>query len=173
MLQVPVPRLEPFVRARHAHYDPAYVSNDPAFAHAHVTALGPFLPAGSLTTTALAMVAEIVSSTAPFDFTLERIDTFPNGIVHLLPEPAEPFAELTRRLWSAFPQCPPYAGAFADVVPHLTLDALSTEVTEASTAVAVGPWLPALCRAEQLQLAWYEPGGCRVLHAWPISSASC
>jgi hypothetical protein len=173
VLQVPVPQLEPFVRGRHAHYDPAYVSGDPTFGHAHVTALGPFLPQESLTTAALAAVAEIASSTAPFDFTLERIDTFPNGIVHLLPEPAESFATLTRRLCTAFPQCPPYAGEFGDVVPHLTLDALSTEVTEASTGAAVAPWLPARCRAEQLQLAWYEPDACRVLRAWPLSSGSC
>ncbi|NUO89683.1 MAG: 2'-5' RNA ligase family protein [Dermatophilaceae bacterium] len=173
VLQVPVPQLEPFVRARHAHYDQAYVSDDPSFGHAHVTALGPFLPRDSLTPGALTAVAEIASSTAPFAFTLERIDTFPNGIVHLLPNPATTFVALTRRLWDAFPQCPPYAGEFADVVPHLTLDAVSSEVTEASTAREVAPWLPAACRAEQLQLAWYEPGACRVLHAWPLSSASC
>lgn len=169
VLQVPVPPLEAFVRARHAHYDQAYVSGDPAFVHAHITALGPFLPAPSLTPAALAEVAQIASGTAPFDFTLERIDTFPNGIVHVLPEPAAPFAELTRRLWAAFPQCPPYAGAFDDVVPHLTLDAVSDDVSEASTARDVGASLPASCRAEELQLAWYEPGSCRVLHSWPLT----
>ena len=56
-------------------------------------------------------VAEIACTTMHFDFTLAQLDTFPNGIVHLLPEPAEPFADLTARLWAAFPQCPPYAGA--------------------------------------------------------------
>jgi hypothetical protein len=168
VLQVPVPQLEPYVRGRHAHYDPAYVSDDPRFGHAHVTALGPFLPPASLTAAALATVAAIASETPAFDFTLERIDTFPNGIVHLLPDPATSFAALTRRLWSAFPHCPPYAGEFGDVVPHLTLDAVSPEVTEALTARAAAPWLPAHCRAERLQLAWYEPGACRVLHVWPL-----
>ncbi|GAB3881674.1 hypothetical protein GCM10028802_27160 [Terrabacter terrigena] len=165
-----MPQLEPFVRARHAHYDGAYVSSDPAFVHAHVTALGPFLPVASITPEALATVAGIASSTAPFDFILKRVDTFPNGIVHLLPEPAEPFAGLTQRLWDAFPQCPPYAGAFDDVVPHLTLDAVSGEVTEASTTRDVGPGLPARCRAEQLHLAWYEPDACRVLHSWRLTA---
>ena len=168
VLQVPVPQLEPYVRTRHEHYDQAYVSDDPDFGHAHVTALAPFLPAESLTPATLAAVAEIASETKSFEFTLQRIDTFPNGIVHLLPDPATSFASLTRRLWAAFPECPPYAGEFGDVVPHLTLDALSGDVTEASTARAVGPWLPARCRAEQLQLAWYEPGACRVLQTWPL-----
>jgi hypothetical protein len=26
-------------------------------------------------------------------------------------------------VWSAFPDCPPYGGAFAEVVPHLTVAA--------------------------------------------------
>ena len=161
-----MPSLERFVRDRHRHYDPAYVSDDPAFVHAHVTALAPFLAGPSLTAEVLASVGEIASSTASFGFTLEHIDTFPNGIIHLLPAPAAPFATLTRRLWEAFPQCPPYAGAFPDVVPHLTLDALSADVSEASTRRAVAPDLPAHCRAERLDLAWWEPGRCRVMHSW-------
>ena len=44
VLQIPVPELEPFVRQRHEHYDPHFVSTDPAFVHAHITVLGPFLP---------------------------------------------------------------------------------------------------------------------------------
>jgi len=169
VLQVPVPQLETFVRARHAHYDQAYVSADPAFVHAHITALGPFLPAECLTPSALATVGEIAAGTAPFDFTLARVGTFPNGIVHLLPDPASPFAALTRRLWSAFPECPPYAGQFAEVVPHLTLDAVSDDVTEASTVRDLRRHLPARCRADVLHLAWYEPGACRVLHSWPLT----
>jgi hypothetical protein len=171
VLQVPVPALEPFVLARTRHYDTDYVSTDPAFVHAHVTALAPFLPSHALTEAALATVTRIAASTAPFDVTLEVLDTFPNGIVHLLPEPSAPFAALTATLWAAFPQCPPYAGRFGDVVPHLTLDALSDDVTEESTRRRVAPHLPARCRAERLDLAWYEPGACRVLRSWPLGAA--
>jgi hypothetical protein len=170
VLLVPVPPLEPFVRSRTAHYDPAYVSDDPAFVHAHVTALGPFLRRSELDADACARVAEIASATEPFDFTLDRIATFPNGIVHVLPEPVEPFRRLTADLWDAFPQCPPYAGAFPDVVPHLTLDVVSDGVTEASTRTAVTRWLPARARAGRLDLAWYEPGGCRILRSWPLGT---
>lgn len=168
VLQVPVPQLEPFVLVRTRHYDLDYVSADPAFTHAHVTALGPFLALADQTPDALGMVGEIASGTEPFDFTLETVDTFPNGIVHLLPSPSAPFARLTARLAHAFPQCPPYAGRFGAVVPHLTLDALGADVTEASTRSLVAPWLPARCRAERLDLAWYEPGRCRVLHSWRL-----
>src|SRR5690349_10535515 len=43
VLQVPVPPLEPFVRKRTAFHDATFLSDDPTFGHAHVTALGPFL----------------------------------------------------------------------------------------------------------------------------------
>ena len=169
VLQVPVPALEPFVVARTRHYDTDYVSADPDFVHAHVTALAPFLGEESLTESALAVVAEVAATTRPFDFVLETVDTFPNGIVHLLPEPSGPFAALTATLWAAFPQCPPYAGRFGAVVPHLTLDAVSDEVTETSTRRMVGTHLPARCRAERLDLAWYEPGSCRTLRSWRLA----
>lgn len=171
VLQVPVPPLEPLVLERTRHYDTDYVSADPDFVHAHVTALAPFLDAPQLTPAALDAIAEIACATESFDFTLEQVATFPNGIVHLLPEPADPFATLTATLWRAFPQCPPYAGRFGDAVPHVTLDALSDSVTEASTRGLVDALLPARCRAERLDLAWYAPGACRVLHSWPLGTS--
>jgi len=166
VLQVPVPELERFVRARTAHYDTDYVSADPAFTHAHVTALGPFLR--DVDDEAAATVGAIVADTSPFAFTLERIATFPNGIIHLVPEPDDAHRELTRRLWEAFPHCPPYAGEFADVRPHLTLDARSETVTEESTRALLGDLVPARCQAERLDLAWYAPRGCRVLRSWEL-----
>lgn len=168
VLQVPVPPLEAFVRGRHAHYDPAYVSSDPAFTHAHITALGPFLDPVELGDEERALVAKIAAATEPFAFTLERIESFANGIIHLRPEPDRPFRELTARLVEAFPGCPPYAGRYAEVVPHLTLDLRTESVTEATTRAALGDVLPVTCRAERLDLAWYAPHGCRLLEAWPL-----
>lgn len=172
VLLVPVPALEPFVIERHRHYDKAYVSSDPAFVHAHVTALGPFLPPERVTEAVVRTVDEIACATAPFDFTLQRVETFPNGIVHLLPEPGDGFRALTTALSQAFPQFPPYGGAFPDPVPHLTLDALSRSVSESSTRRAVGPWVPVACRAERLDLAWYEPHRCRVLRSWRLGGSA-
>lgn len=170
VLQVPVPQLEPFVRARTGHYDADYVSSDPAFVHAHVTALGPFLPPEALGDRETDSILEVLRETEPFEFVLAQVATFPNGIVHLVPEPEEPFRRLTARLARAFPQCPPYAGEFPDVRPHLTLDALSDTVSEASTRDLLGELVPARCRADRLDLAWYEQGGCRILASWPLGS---
>jgi hypothetical protein len=170
VLLVPVPALEPFVRARTEHYDVDYVSPDPHFVHAHVTALAPFLPPAEIDAAALASIAEIVSATMSFTFSLEQVAVFPNGIIHLLPEPSAPFEMLTERLWRAFPGHPPYAGEFGSVVPHLTLDALSDSVTEESTRALVANHVPVRCRAERLDLAWYSPGDCRILHSWPLGA---
>ena len=57
--------------------------------------------------------------------------------------------------------------------PHLTLDALSADVTESSTRTALGAAVPAYCRAERVDLAWYEAGRCRVLRSWPLGAAGC
>lgn len=168
VLLVPVAQLEPFVGARTAHYDRDYLSADPAFVHAHVTALGPFLPPDRLTAAALDAVSEICRGMQPFAFELSRIATFPNGIIHLVPEPEDPFRELTARLWAAFPDCPPYAGEFPDVRPHLTLDARSDTVSERSTRCLLGDLVPATCAAERLDLAWYERGNCHVITSWPL-----
>ena len=168
VLLVPVPPLEAFVVSRWQHYDPAWVSTDPAFAHAHVTLLAPFLSGPDLSPRAVGRVAEIARSAVPFDFRLAELGTFPNGVVHLKPDPAGPFRDLTARLCAAFPQCPPYAGEFPDPEPHLTLDLASEEVTERSTRAALAGTLPVSCRAERVQLAWYEEGRCHVVAQWRL-----
>lgn len=169
VLQVPVPPMEPWIRERTAHYDLDYLSSDPQFTHAHVTALGPFVD--HLDETTDATVAAIAAQVEPFDFTLARLDTFPNGIIHLLPEPADGFARLTSLLIEAFPDHPPYGGDFPPV-PHLTLDLRHGEVTQESTRSLVGGAVPVRSRAEWLDLAWYEAGACRLLHRWPLGATA-
>ncbi|WP_110238924.1 2'-5' RNA ligase family protein [Nocardioides gilvus] len=165
VLQVPVPPLEAWVRARTAHYDVDYLSADPDFTHAHVTALGPFVD--RLDEATSAAVAAIAAQVEPFDFHLRRLDTFPSGIIHLLPEPAEGFVRLTNLLVTAFPDHPPYGGDFAPV-PHLTLDLRHGDVTESSTRDLLGTVVPVRSRAEWLDLAWYEAGACHLVHRWPL-----
>jgi 2'-5' RNA ligase len=166
VLQVPVPPLEPFIRARTEHYGPAYLSTDPAFTHAHVTALGPFAPV--LTDDVVRRVAAIAAETPPFEFVLApHLGRFTDGTLHLLPEPDEAFRKLTARLAAEFPDFPPYAGEF-EPVPHLTVDRLSGEVTVESTLALLGGVLPATCRGERLDLAWYEPHNTHVLASWTL-----
>lgn len=166
VLVVPVPELEAFVRGRWEHYDPAWVSTDPAFTHAHVTVLAPFLSTPSRAD--LERLVAIAADTPPIDFRLDEVHAFPDGVIHLPPDPSEPFSALTRRAWEAFPECPPYGGRYDDVTPHLTLDLTAGAVTVESTRDLLGEALPARCRAERLELHWYAAGDCRVQHSWSL-----
>ncbi|WP_435769451.1 2'-5' RNA ligase family protein [Nocardioides sp. SYSU DS0651] len=166
VLVVPVPALEACIRGRWQHYDATWVSSDPAFTHAHVTALAPFLSRPSVAD--LARVAAVAATTPAFGFTLERLGRFADGTLHLLPDPAAPFATLTARLWAEFPACPPYAGEFADVVPHLTVDRVGPGVTPESVRRELADLLPLTTRAERLELHWYAAGDCHVMESWPL-----
>lgn len=160
VLLVGVPALEDWVRARTAFYDPGFVCADPRFAHAHITVLAP-CPAST------DLLEQVAASVAPFDYALERLAVFPDGVIHLVPEPAGPFAALTAAARRAAPEVTPYWGR-AEPTPHLTLDRLGERVTLASTSARVGPLLPAAGRADELLLTWWESGGCRVLARAPL-----
>jgi hypothetical protein len=167
VLQLPVPALEEWVRDRTAHYDAGFVSADPRFAHAHITALGPFAPSPSVA--ALATIARLAGATAPVMVRLADLAQFPNGIIHLVPEPGERLRDLTARLVAAFPDWPPYGGEFGDdVQPHLTVDAASDEVSLTTTAALLADVVPVEVLLDRLQLAWWESGDCRVLHEWRL-----
>ena len=174
VLQLPVPPLEAWVRARTAHYDAGFVSADPRFGHAHVTALGPFDPDPDDET--LTTVAAIAAATDPVEVRLDRLAQFPNGIIHLVPDPDTALRDLTARLVAAFPQWPPYGGEFGtrpgDLQPHLTLDAASDDVDLASTEALLAGTVPVDAVLDRLQLAWWESGRCHVLHEWPLGTAT-
>lgn len=162
VLLVPVPPLEPFVRARTLFYDRSFLSADPAFTHAHVTLLAPLheLPDHD-------EVARALAGHGPFGFRLERLEVFPSGGIHLRPDERRPFSELIHALMRAFPQVAPFGGE--DPEPHLTLDMVSAEVSVASTRALLGDLVPASCRADHVELHWYEADACRVLDSWPLA----
>ncbi len=155
------------MRARTAHYDQGFVSSDPRFAHAHITALGPFDAAPGAA--ALEAIAAIAAATAPMTVRLARLAQFPNGIIHLRPEPEGGLREVSARLAREFPEHPPYGGRFGDVVePHLTVDAVGVEVSLASTQRLLADILPVTCELTELQLAWWESGNCHVQQVWSL-----
>jgi 2'-5' RNA ligase len=116
-LLVPVPEAEAAVSGWRARYDPAARAGIPA----HITVLYPFLPARRIDAAVLRSIRALAGSVPPFPFRLARIDSFTSGDLHLAPEPAEPFIALTEAIHARWPQCPPYGGRYATIVPHLTL----------------------------------------------------
>jgi hypothetical protein len=165
VLVVPVPALEPFMVERTRYYDPSFLSADPAFVHAHITLLAPWLPQPSPDD--LERVGKLAAATPPFSFTLADLRVFAGGTIHLAPEPAAPFQALTAELVAAFPQCPPYSGRF-EAVPHLTVDHLLGGVTLDQTRAALGALVPAACVADRISLQWYANHDCRTLAEWEL-----
>lgn len=168
VLVVAVPALEELVRRRTRHYDAAYLSSDPAFAHAHVTLLGPFLDAASLTSTTTAAVGRVLRRHEPFTARFEEVAQFPDGMIHLLPRDEEPFRRLTGDLAAAFPGFPPYAGSHVDPRPHVTLDRAGPGVDVAVVRRWVAGLVPVDVDVREARLSWYEEHRCRTLARWPL-----
>jgi hypothetical protein len=88
---------------------------------AHITALFPFLAERRLTDAVSERVQDALRDVEPFECTFERTAWFADHVLWLAPAAPDPFICVTRALWTAFPECPPYGGEFADIVPHLTV----------------------------------------------------
>lgn len=168
VIAFPVPELDGWVRERTEHYDASFVSTDPAFVHAHITVLGPWVC--DPTTVDLDRVAEVVDEIEPFDVTLGAVHAFPDGLIHLRPVPEDPIRDLTARLWEAFPEHPPYAGAYSDPTPHLTLDQTAPTITPHTVSQRLGETLPLAVRLDRLDLQWWANDDCRLLHSWKLGA---
>ncbi len=159
VLEIPVPQLEPYVRARTGFYDPAFVSTDTRFCHAHITLLAPFFELPDP-----ADVGRVIATLHAFDFRLADFHTFPGGLIHLRPQPQAPFRHAISALIAAFPDVIAYGGP--DPVPHLSLDVVSESVSLESTRMLVGGLVPAHCHARCVDMCWFESDHCTVLNRW-------
>lgn len=132
-LVVLVPEAEHLVERLRSVHDPMAGRGVPA----HVTALHPFR--ATLDDAAHELIAGVCAATPGWSARFGEAERFDDGVVFLAPRPAKPFAELTRRLTAAFPDCPPYGGAFADPIPHLTVGShLDGETADRLAATLAG-----------------------------------
>jgi 2'-5' RNA ligase len=81
-----------------------------------------------------------------FDVAFSGFGRFP-GTLWLAPEPAETFVAMTEALIGAFPNHPPYEGAFESITPHLTV-AQGDDLDAAETALAAA--LPLRAKASRV-----------------------
>ncbi len=168
VLVVPVPGVEDFVVERTERYDASFLSADPRFTHAHLTLLGPWVPMP--TPADLDVVAGIAASAEPFDYRLERVVAFPDGTIHLAPDPADPFAALTKVLFESFPDYPPYAGAFPDSPPHVTLEREAPGISVGSVRTELAAVLPVVGVADRIDLQWWDNDDCHVIASWALGA---
>jgi hypothetical protein len=113
-LIVAIPEAEPAVGALRLAHDSSAALGVPA----HVTILFPFADGADVDEEA---ISEVVASFPAFDFELDRVERFANGLVWLHPEPSALFSALIEAVWRRFPDHPPYEGAHATVIPHVTV----------------------------------------------------
>jgi 2'-5' RNA ligase superfamily len=146
-LIVAVPEAEPAVGDLRLRHDSSAAKGVPA----HVTILFPFAPPDAIDEDAL---RGLFARFPAFEFALDRVETFDEGVVWLRPQPMEPFADLTAAVYELYPDYPPYEGAHDIVVPHLTVSdgdfvevdvqlpiaARAHEVTLIEEAEADGRW---------------------------------
>ena len=116
-LIIEVPEAEPAVRHLRERLD----ASAPLGVPAHITVLFPFMPPETVDAGALARLAELFAGVGMFGFQLDRTSWFGADVLWLGPRDARPFRVLTQRVFSAFPDFPPFEGVFEDVVPHLTV----------------------------------------------------
>lgn len=144
-------------------FDPSAARGMPA----HVTVVYPFASVEEMSEEVLGTLGEICASTEPFDFDLVALGSFP-GVVYLVPEPKESFVDLVRELSFRLPAWPPYSGAYADVVPHLTIAQRRRVPRRLRGQLSAA--LPVRCRASVLELLVEEDGGWRTLRRFAMGA---
>jgi 2'-5' RNA ligase len=89
----------------------------------HCTLLYPWRRSEMLRTD-LEQLRQVASSFGPIQVELRGLGRFPNVALYLVPEPGDILCALMRAIWKAFPDSPPYEGAFGlrpAPVPHVTV----------------------------------------------------
>jgi 2'-5' RNA ligase superfamily len=93
---------------------------------AHVTILSPFLDSSALSSIVLGRLEAIAESVSAFDVTFTDVRRWASSAtgtpgLWLAPDPSEPFVALTRAVWAAYPDAPPYGLPDQPLEAHLTL----------------------------------------------------
>jgi 2'-5' RNA ligase len=111
------PAAESAVGAARARLDRAARVGVPA----HVTVTYPFKPPALLSDDDHRLLERVLTERSSLSLTCARTAWFGDAVVFVeLASPATVLA-LTEAVLAAFPEFPPYEGAFAEVVPHLTI----------------------------------------------------
>ena len=162
-LVVLVPEAESAVASMRRTYDPMSNKGVPA----HVTVLHPFRDVVDAAT--LAEVAALANGMNAFAAVLVRVGRFDGDVVFVEPEPLESFKDLTAATVRAFPDCPPYGGAFADPHPHLTIGNRVDDTTAQQIESDLSESLPIEFRVDHLTLLIEDDAGqWTVERSWPL-----
>jgi 2'-5' RNA ligase len=150
---LPVPEVEPVVGALRLRHDRAARLG----VHAHITLLYPFRAPQTLIDE-IETLRDVCASIEAFRFALTEVRRF-TATAYLQPDPSEAFAQITRTLVGMWPDCKPYSGAHANIIPHLTVaDGVDIETLSAVEDSLRGR-LPIQCVARQVWLMTSDDQG--------------
>jgi 2'-5' RNA ligase len=140
---------------------------------AHVTVLFPFAPPEQITTAVVQRLREVVGTVAPFDVELAETSWFGEDVLWLAPRDPGPFRRLTELVHGAFPDFPPFAGEFAEVVPHLTIGHGHDPVGMRAAEREIAPQLPVTARVDVVTLMTQARPGGRWTRSAELPLAAC
>jgi hypothetical protein len=171
LLLTPVPELDSVVRPRLERCSPELLPVDPDEPVAHITLLDPFADLGEIDDGMVSELRSFFADVLPFAFRLTSICQFPDGPTYLSADPAGPFRQLTHELFKRFPECPPYGGAFDDVVPHLSVPIPEGEDVD-KLRFELESRLPISAHAREAALYWSAPGASHTLETFSFGTAA-
>jgi 2'-5' RNA ligase len=146
------PAADAAVAAHRAHLDLAAGVGMPA----HVTVTYPFRPPGLLTAVDHRRLEHVFASRPAFSLTGIRTAWFGDAVLYVQLAEERTVRALIDAVTEAYPEHPPYAGAFADVVPHLTIGHDHDVATLRAAADAVSARLPFVQEVGEVEL-WAGP----------------
>jgi hypothetical protein len=115
-LLLEVPQAEPLVGHLRAEYDPSAKAGMPA----HVTLLVPFMPFSRIDDAVRRELRALFAASPCIEMRFAATRRFPD-VLWLAPDDPGSIAALIGKLIEAFPDYPPYGGAYDGITPHLTL----------------------------------------------------
>lgn len=165
VLIVPAFELAPLVNEYRVLYAPDAAAGVPP----HVTILAPFAEPSLLSSRTHEEVDELFAPISAFDYSVTSVREFAGGTLYLAPEPAGGFITLTRRVSKRF-RLKPYGGAFASIVPHVTVAQLAPDSERARIRARLARALPVVCHASEVWLmVGSNSSGWRTVHVTPFA----
>ena len=99
-----------------------------------------------------------------FQLRFSSVGTLPTGHVYLDPEPSRDLATLFSALTNAFPEFPPYDGAFSEWLPHLTVSRRGGEPIATDVRHELAAHGPLVLDVNEVSAWEYLPSGRWIRH---------
>lgn len=164
-LVLPVSEAEPTVGRWRERYDPSAGCGMPA----HITVLFPFLPLERIGSEELHALRQLFACAEAVPVRFTAFGSFPK-VLYLTPEPTAPLVGLTASIAGRWPEAPPYEGAFAEVVPHLTVGMGITGAVAAELKRDIGQNLPIETVLREVRLVAFTAGQWSPIETFSLGS---